>query len=201
MSSGLARRIGRASAEFVRRSGRIAALPGLSEAELARAEQWLGAAFAPDHRAFLREVLPHGHGWPDWRYIDARVTYDWCADAPVQGLLFDVQHSGFWHPSWGARPEAARAALDLARTRLADVPRLIPVHGHRYLPAAPVPPGHPVLSLHQTDLILYGTDLEDYLHREFASDWSGEPVAAAEITVPFWDRLGQGVPGARTDHP
>jgi hypothetical protein len=190
MSSPLARQIGRAAAELVRRSGRIEAQPGLSETELERAEQWLGAAFAPDHRAFLREVLPHGHGWPDWRHLDPRVAYDWSADAPVQGVLFDVRCNGFWHPTWGARPEEAGTALDLARARLADVPRLIRVFGHRYLPAGPTGPGHPVLSLHQTDLVVYGADLEDYLHHEFLGDGSRERFEAAQVTVPFWDRVG-----------
>ncbi|MGC5020574.1 hypothetical protein [Micromonospora sp. DT47] len=45
--------------------------------------------------------------------------------------------------------------------------------------------------MHQTDIIYYGYDLEDYIHSEFggpAPDRHGEPAA----TVAFWkDVLGQ----------
>lgn len=44
-----------------------------------------------------------------------------------------------------------------------DDPRL----GHRYLPAGRGTYGHPVLSIYQTDIIVYGTDLADYISCEF----------------------------------
>ena len=35
---------------------------------------------------------------------------------------------------------------------------MIPVYAHRYLPAGRGTHGHPVLSIWQTDIIVYGTD-------------------------------------------
>ena len=62
---------------------------------------------------------------------------------------------------------------------------MIPLYAHRYLPAAIA--GHPVLSIHQTDVIGYGADLTDWLHREFGI---GEPAAKrVRPTVPFWSAL------------
>jgi len=61
---------------------------------------------------------------------------------------------------------------------------MIPVYSHRYLPAGRGTYGHPVLSIHQTDIIVYGTDLADYINQEFGrrsigADW-------APPMVPFW---------------
>lgn len=116
-----------------------------SSREMDRVESWLGAYLAPDHREFLQLVLPHGTGWPDWRFLEPRSSYDWMADAPV--------------------------------------------YGHRYLPAGPVLAGHPVLSVHQTDVIYYGADLADYLSLEFGQGHSRERLMTAEATAPFWKDL------------
>jgi hypothetical protein len=35
------------------------------------------------------------------------------------------------------------------------------------MPAEPHLPGNPVFSVHQTDIIVYGLDLYEYLHNEF----------------------------------
>jgi hypothetical protein len=64
---------------------------------------------------------------------------------------------------------------------------MIPVYAHRYLPAGRGTHGHPVLSIYQTDIILYGTDLAEYIDREFtdpdrpiSGDWT------LPAMVPFW---------------
>jgi hypothetical protein len=67
---------------------------------------------------------------------------------------------------------------------------MIPVYAHRYLPAGRGTCGHPVLSIWQTDIIIYGTDLADYIDREFSApdrpistDWTPPPL------VPFWSEF------------
>ena len=65
---------------------------------------------------------------------------------------------------------------------------MIPVYSHRYLPAGRGTWGHPVLSIYQTDIIVYGTDLADYINQEFgrhfiSADWTPPP------TVPFWSEF------------
>ncbi|MFE6499941.1 hypothetical protein [Kitasatospora sp. NPDC057738] len=156
---------------------------GMGERELDAVEARFGFRFAADHRVFLGAGLPLGEGWPDWRDGDPAVLRE-RLDRPVEGTLFDVRHNGFWHPAWGERPQEAEAAVRVARSFLADVPQLVPVFGHRYLPGIPGQVGHPVLSVHQTDIIFYGADLTDYLRHEFA----GLPgqLDSARATVPFW---------------
>jgi hypothetical protein len=67
---------------------------------------------------------------------------------------------------------------------------MIPVYGHRYLPAGRGTYGHPVLSIWQTDIIIFATDLANYIALEFhrpmipdlvpPPDWTPPPM------VPFW---------------
>jgi len=151
--------------------------PGLTGAEL----RSLGIAFNPDHRTLLTCGVPVGTGWPDWRSPSVRSLLD----APVEGVLFDVDENAFWLPSWGIRPTAPYRALEVARQALATAPALIPVYKHRYAPALPAP-DLPVFSVVQTDVVVYGVDLADYLHAEFGV---GSPSSRKPARVPFWSSL------------
>ncbi|MFD8826852.1 hypothetical protein ACFV1C_31425 [Streptomyces sp. NPDC059605] len=166
--------------------------PGLTERELDAVEARFGFTFSADHRVFLAAGLPHGSSrWPDWRNGDPEELAGRLAQ-PVEGVLFDVEHNAFWHPAWPSRPAEKSEALRVARTELENVPQLVPVYGHRYLPGTAGEYGHPVLSVHQTDIILYGNDLADYIQYEFAGRSSGLPARAA---VGFWSYFVEGGPG------
>ncbi|GAA4304985.1 hypothetical protein GCM10023086_22520 [Streptomyces venetus] len=157
---------------------------GMSERELDHVEERWGFRFAPEHRTLLGAGLPTGSRWPDWRDGDPEDLAERLA-WPVDGVLFDVEHNAFWHPDWEPRPAGPQEALEVARTYLAKVPVMVPICSHRYLLADPDRTGTPVLSMYQTDIICYGTDLVDYFHHEF-----GRPVPTPEghqdATIPFW---------------
>ncbi|MFF0497168.1 hypothetical protein ACFYU5_12235 [Nocardia aobensis] len=167
--------------------------PGLTDSEFDFIESRYNFRFADDHRTFLSAGLPVDEpgesgrrGWPDWRYDDPDVLRAWLAQ-PAEGVLFDVEHNGFWHPAWGGRSADPIRCLEIARRGLEDAPQLVPVFGHRFLPGIAGQWGHPVLSIVQTDAIYYGLDLSDYLRHEFwrqASD-----LELAHATVPFWNYL------------
>ena len=173
------------AAELLAASGRFPVGPGLTGTEVAAIEREFGFAFADDHRALLAAGVPTGDGWPDWRGADRAALRERLA-GPVEGVLFDVGSNDFWYAGWGPRPPSAEDAVATARRHLRTAPRLVPVYAHRYLPAGSS--GHPVLSVHQTDVIPYGNDLTDWLHREFGL---GGPAAGgpAPVTVPFWGDL------------
>jgi hypothetical protein len=199
--SSAAARLGEEAARRLARSGRHEIGPGLTDAEFARIERDYDLEFADDHRAFLAAGLPLSppplNGppeagqtriqlWPDWRDgepAELRRQLAW----PAEGVLFDVEHNACWHPSWGQRPAELGQALSAARQHLTRAPTMIPVYSHRYLPAGRGSYGHPVLSIYQTDMIIYGTDLADYVTHEFtdpgrvvSADWAPPPMAA------FW---------------
>jgi hypothetical protein len=168
--------------------GRVDIEPGLTEVELDVVEQQYGFEFADDHRSFLAAGLPVGRGWPNWRdgrdeHLRERLAW------PVEGVLFDVEHNVFWHSDWGVRPVDLADALAVAREWLATVPQMVPVYSHRYLPAGRDTFGHPILSMYQTDIIVYGLDLVDYIYQEFGAGTGIDRTDARwqpHVTVAFW---------------
>ncbi|MEV5753380.1 hypothetical protein AB0L00_36640 [Actinoallomurus sp. NPDC052308] len=190
-------RLGEEAAHRLARLGWCEIEPGLSDAEFARIEGEYGFEFADDHRAFLAAGLPVSHPpeegqtwdkpWPEWRNGDPdrlREHLDW----PIDYLLSDVRR-GHWRHDWGERPGVPEEAVESARRKLAQVPRMVPVYAHRFLPAGRGSFGHPVLSMRGSDTIYYGADLVDYIGQEFEPETSHldrmverQPRA----TVPFW---------------
>jgi hypothetical protein len=162
---------------------------GLTDSEVVAVESRFEFRFPPDLRAFLQTALPSGERFPDWRAGDEVHLRDWL-DLPRQGVLFDVEHNGFWLDEWGVRPKTvAKAKLAVDRF-VAVAPRLIPIYMHRMMPAEPHQPGNPVFSVHQTDIIVYGCDLRDYLNREFlmTEDEQEEWTVPTEVCpIEFWD--------------
>jgi hypothetical protein len=162
--------------------------PGLTEIELARVESVVDAHLPDDLRSFLSGGLPLGKGFPDWRHADSNSIRDqltW----PFEGIAFDIEQNAFWLDAWGVRPPDLVEALGIARMQIEAAPRLIPIMGHRYLPADPDLPGNPVLSVYQTDIIYYGDDLATYLRCEFHQLPYADAVHDGARRVRFWSDL------------
>lgn len=156
---------------------------GLTDAEVSEIESRYGFRFPDDLRDFLQTVMPKGYSFTNWR-SDEEPVRD-LLDLPVHGILFDVEH-GFWLPEWGERPASMEEACVIVEGEVKRAPKLIPIFGHRLMADRPRTPGNPVLSVHQTDIIYYGFDLEDYLRHEF--DLPGRKPWPAEIKrIEFWD--------------
>lgn len=83
----------------------------------------------------------------------------------------------------GTPPADDVAALVTARLRLADAPVLVPVHGHRHLPAGRGNFGRPVPSMRQTDVIHYGPGPVDRMHQGSAGHVA---MPAQHQAVPSW---------------
>lgn len=105
---------------------------------------------------------------------------------PLEDLLFDVEYNTFWLPQWGEKPVLLEEAKEIVRKVYVQAPRLIPIYSHRFIPERPRETGNPVFSIHQTDIIWYGFDLDDYLRHEFKLAGRAEwPSQVKEIG--FWD--------------
>ena len=174
---------------WVRESSGIAWGPGLTDTEIHAAQVRWGLEFPPDMRLFLRVMHREAEGearFFDWRKddVDARIR------AAIDGVLFDVEENGHpGHDAWGERP----STRDGMMARLVEVSRaakLIPLRGHRFLVGEPCAPGNPVLSIHQTDVIVYGDDLRGYMLHELFGDATscagGEPLLDRWRQIPFW---------------
>jgi hypothetical protein len=103
---------------------------------------------------------------------------------PFESFWFDVQHNAVWWPEWGAKPSNVIQQRERLKEAFALAPRLIPLFGHRYLPEQPSERGNPVFSVHQTDVICYGANLQDWIERE-RGDYDSMPWPPTK-EIPFW---------------
>jgi len=161
---------------------------GLTDAEVLTVESRFEFRFPPDLRAFLQAGLPVGCDFPDWRDDDESALREWL-DLPRRGILFDIEHNGFWLNDWGTRPSTLSEAQRIAGLLISEAPKLIPIYKHRMMPSEPHLAGNPVFSVHQTDIIYYGIDLRDYFIHEFLAreDVGIWPIPETVRQVPFWD--------------
>jgi hypothetical protein len=162
--------------------------PGLTEAQLVRAERAYRVRMPPLWRAVLARTCPISRpggttAYPDWRGEDVPGTRE-LVERPVRGLLFDVEQNGFWWHGWGSAPERAAQRVALARRRLAEVPRLTPLLGHLYVGSDD---GSPVFSIVQADLYVRALSLADL---RTGRDQGTVPAERYPIgSVPFWSEL------------
>ena len=183
---------------------------GLDETTLETVEKRLGVPFGAQQRLFLsmlHATAPAMHGA---RFIDAEravpVTrpgfYHWLDDAAaideararvVDGLCFDVEHNRLWPADWGARPDDAAERRATVARLVADAPPLLPLTGHRFAVGGLHGESGVVLSVHQSDIIVYGSDLRAFLVNELGRLIGAEPIepndGRAGARIPFWGRF------------
>ncbi|MCY1071055.1 hypothetical protein OV090_40310 [Nannocystis sp. RBIL2] len=176
---------------------------GLSDAELAEVEQRFDVRFPAEHRLFLqvlhateprmfcagfddddRLVADEAPGFYHWQRDEAAIRAAFAQ--LVDGLVFDVENNVLWPDSWGPRPGEADERRARVETLVAGAPRLLPIYGHRYVLAeGPTL----VLSVWQSDIIVYGRDLRDYLLQELVDAEYERPATVDTAAIPFWGEL------------
>ncbi len=168
---------------------------GLLTEEIVAVESKYSIKFPPDLEAFLMHALPVSSSFVNWRggvesglieeSIFARLQL------PLSGILFDVQENNLWMEEWGPKPLTVESQMELVAGRYHNYPKLIPVFSHRYISGDPSIPGNPIFSVHQSDIIVYGNDLSDYLQNEFSLKVEG-PIEGTGLPVreiSFWSNL------------
>lgn len=169
---------------------------GLTEKEIARAEKRYKIKFPPDLREYLSYKLPIGDDFPNWRKRwSLNRSIKQRLNRPIEGILFDVEQDGFWWDKWGERPASVKKALSVAKKELEKAPKLIPICSHRFIPMVPHESGLPVLSVHQTDIIVYyknfDTLVTNYFEHHETLDDGYEPIEDPDVLrrIPFWGAL------------
>ena len=176
--------------DFLRQHG-VILVDGLTNAEVSKVESTFGFRFPPDLRELLQSALPVSPSpkfpnWRDWSEASLRARIDW----PAEGICFDIEHNDFWWEEWGLKPEDLNEAFEVARREIAKAPKLIPIFSHRYIPDEPHLAGNPVFSVHQTDIIYYGSNLANYLANEFSSHEEQHLPDDADVrAIRFWSQL------------
>jgi hypothetical protein len=171
------------------RSHRVVFEPGLTDAEIARVEAIYGFQFPPDFRLFLQTALPITAGFPNWRSESENELRHRYLEKPVRGILFDVEHNDFWPPAWESRPTDLGEAIAEAGPRLKEVPPVIPIRSHYFLPGEPCAEGNPVFSIRQTDITCVAPDLPSYLMSLFEPEGHAKVVSRSKRVIPFWTEV------------
>lgn len=194
---------------------------GLQPSQIEAAEQKWQLQFPADYRQFLSVLSAPDRGmycvgWSDdppyglqEEDVGGSSFYDWqtadeeISDAlgwPLEGLLFDVKENSLWPGSWGEKPGDDDGVRQKVAALVSAAPKLIPLTGHRYLLGTAIGAGSPVLSVWQSDIIYYGSNLREFLllelsgllgldHQEvagYANQGITEEMTAA---IPFWGEL------------
>lgn len=165
---------------------------GLTEKEVANTEIFYDFKFPPDYKEFLMFALPVSNSWMNWREFESeqiKSMFNWI----YEGIYFDIEHNVFWLEDWGRKPEDLQEALSIAKEKIDEVPKLIPINGHRYIPETPHERNNPVFSVYQTDIIYYGNNLWNYIENEYyyyfnkPSYQLNEPIKKIE----FWSLFAE----------
>ncbi|MBI2444217.1 MAG: SMI1/KNR4 family protein [Candidatus Magasanikbacteria bacterium] len=145
---------------------------GLTGQEITHAEKKFKFNFPPDLKMFLQHALPIARKerdesfFPDWRHLNSD-SLNFYMGLPLEGILFDVENNNFWLPELEQKPQDSEKAKKIMIEAVNKAPKLIPIYAHRYLPAEPLEENNPIFSVHQTDIIYYGSYLYDYFQVEF----------------------------------
>lgn len=170
---------------------------GLSDEEVLQVEAKFSFYFPPDLKLFLQTALPSSKRFVNWRRglkskyesnkIKSRINW------PLEGMLFDIQHSSFWLERWGTEPDNYDDKIAIAKLHYETYPKLIPIYSHRYLPSQPNEAGNPVFSVYQMDIIYYGCDLATYLANEFLFTSTGhyELPEFPKKKIVFWSEFAE----------
>jgi hypothetical protein len=160
-------------------------LEPLPDEEIRAIEAQWQICFPPDYRLFFKWLhatdIPHlememfpgeyvAGLFYNWQREPTAIR--WAYEHILGGFAFDALHNThFWRSEWGAVPGTEEEARERLKPIVDAAPRLIPLYTHRYLLAEPCRAGNPVLSIWQSDIIVYAPDLRTYL----LAEWSRHP--------------------------
>lgn len=167
--------------------GKCSIWKGLSDSEIEQVESKYAFQFPPDLKEFLQFSLPISKGWVNWRNdseeeINSR--FNWA----YEGICFDIEHADFWIKEWGEKPNNLTDAFEIAKQKVQEAPKLIPILSHRFIPDKPNEIDNPIFSVYQTDIIIYGNNLQEYFENEFYYYFGKSEITLDSATkrIEFW---------------
>jgi hypothetical protein len=186
---------------------------GMTDDEIAAAQERFGLVFPPDHRLFLGTLHT-----PDPEMVGAtfaggytlvpttgRQFHDWTGDPaviaeriawPLEGLLWSIEQDHGWFAEWGERPRTEAHREAKVRELAAAGAQLVPICGHRYLAGSPDRVGNPVLSIYGADTIIYAGNLRLFLPLELGLQSRPGAIENSMIArgepIPFWQDVIDG---------
>ena len=168
---------------------------GLNDEEFEKIEKFYNIKFPKVLKILYKSFLPNLYNWRDFSEDNVQKIKKYL-NMPIEGILCDIQYNSFWVDCFGEKTgdieqNKAKAEEYLKNAKEEEVPRLIPIYSHRYVPSFPDSIDVPVFSVMQTDIIYYGKNIENYFEHEFGNNYNPEQESAdlGVIEIPFWSKL------------
>ncbi|KAF5738066.1 hypothetical protein HS088_TW13G00960 [Tripterygium wilfordii] len=167
----------------------IPVLPGLTDQEFSTVESSFNLSFPPDLRSILREGLPVGHHFPNWR-SSSEQQLRILIDLPRLNLLRNISTNSFWVDFWGDKPESIDQAVKKAKLFIDKAPLLVPVYRNCYIPSTPNVAGNPVFYVDDREVRVISYDVTRFFQEiEFLKMGIFRSVALADrlkTDAPAW---------------
>jgi hypothetical protein len=164
---------------------------GLRADEIRMIEKTYSFNFTDELRELFSNALPISNGFYNWRDFSTDNVQKIISvmNDPIREIVDDVQNDLFWCDDWGEKPDDFESAKMILLAQYKSAPTLIPFYSHRYVPAINGISFVPVLSVHGSDIIYYGKDLEFYLKTEFITKKYQNLNIDDYMYVPFWSDI------------
>lgn len=159
---------------------------GMTENEITKAEDFYGIEFPQDMKELLMNFVPISNNFYNWNdYSEENITkikkmLEW----PFEGIIFDIENNDFWLEEFGEYPENKEDKIQMFENYRNQIPKLIPIFSHRYVVSGK-DADYPIISVYQTDIIYYGSNLLEYFKHEFNHTHNITNVKE----IPFWNQI------------
>ena len=161
---------------------------GMEESEIKNIEKKFNIKFTNSHKQFLKilhtidkkEIREYTESFDEdaeVKFEEIPFFYNWKKDIeeinyrlewPYRTIFEDViGQNKVWLKSWGKiRPKSNLKKGEIFKNWFKNVPKLIPITGHRFVVSENLKKDNPVLSVYGSDIIVYGWNMRHYLLNE-----------------------------------
>lgn len=155
----------------------------MTENEIAKAEKFYDIVFPKDLKKLLMNFIPVSTKFYNWNnYSEENISkiknaLEW----PYEGIIFDIENNNFWLEEFGECPKSKEEKIQIFKKYRNKIPKLIPIFSHRYV-VSDKDKNYPIISVYQTDIIYYGSNLLEYFENEFNHTHNITNIKE----IPFW---------------
>ena len=141
---------------------------GLTDDEIRTIERRYNINFPKSLIEFYTIALPVSKWFVNWRNTTEENIKDikWRLAEPFNGIFWAMEKDEFWVDGW-ERPNSFEEMKKKFIEEMKDEPTPIPFYSHRYVLSQEGIDDPAVLSMYDSDIIVYGNNLEEYLDNEF----------------------------------
>ena len=114
---------------------------GLSDEEFEKIENFYNIKFPKVLRILYKSFLPNFYNWRDFSENNVKKVKKYL-NMPIEGILFDIENNNFWMDCLGEKTgnlqqDKAKAKNYLKNAKEEEVPKLIPIYSHIFVPSFP----------------------------------------------------------------